>query len=107
LDSFATGYQAGMQVNIKGVRVDFSTVNTLIDHSEFLAVAMTLAEGPFKKLQGYWRFIQLSELGSKVQLELSYEIKSKLIGRIFAKGFDQVASQLVSDFVSRAGEVYA
>jgi Oligoketide cyclase/lipid transport protein len=82
-------------------------VNTLIDDNEFLAVAMTLSKGPFRRLQGYWRFVQLSELGSKVQLELSYEVKSKMIGRMFAKGFDQVASQLVSDFVKRAGDVYA
>lgn len=107
LDSFATGYEAGMQVKIKGVRVEFSTINTLIDHSDFLAVAMTLSNGPFRKLHGYWRFTQLSEQGSKVQLELCYEIKSKLIGRMFARGFDQVASQLVSDFVSRAGNIYA
>ena len=43
LDTFATGYEAGMQVKIKGIRVDFSTVNTLIDDSDFLAVAMTLS----------------------------------------------------------------
>jgi len=107
LDTFATGYEAGMQVKLKGIRVDFSTINTLIDDMDFLAVAMTLSKGPFRKLQGYWRFIQLSEMGSKVQLELSYEIKSKMIGRMFAKGFDQVASQMVSDFVRRAGDVYA
>ena len=108
LNTFATGYEAGMQVNIKGIRVDFSTVNTLIDHnSHQLEVAMTLLKGPFQNLQGFWRFTQLSELGSKVELELKYQVKSKLIGRMFAKGFDQVAAQMVSDFVVRAGNLYA
>lgn len=100
-------YIAGMVINIKGIQVEFSTKNTLVHENGITQMFMTLVSGPFKKMSGEWRFQQFPEFGSKVELQLQYEIKSKLLGRVFAKGFEQIAGHLVNDFVNRAGVVYA
>lgn len=100
-------YVAGLVISIKGIQVEFATQNTILQKGESTYMQMALISGPFKKMTGQWRFQQLSELGSKVELHLQYEIKSQLLGRMFAKGFDQIAGHLVNDFVNRAGVIYA
>lgn len=102
-----SAYIAGMVIKIKGVQVEFATKNTVVQDGDITGLYMTLVKGPFKKMSGEWRFQQFPEFGSKVELQLQYEIKSQLLGRMFAKGFDQIAAQLVNEFVNRAGEVYA
>jgi len=104
---FTNGYVAGMVINIKGIQVEFKTKNHIVDNKDSISMFMMLESGPFKEMSGQWYFKQFSELGSKVELQLQYEIKSKLLGKIFTKGFDQIASRLVNDFVRRAGDVYA
>ncbi len=106
-NSFEGGYAAGMTIKIKGVQVEFVTENKIIEDGDFISMYMSLISGPFRNLSGEWRFHQYPEFGSKVELQLQYEIKSQLLGRVFAKGFDQVASHLVNDFVNRAGVIYA
>ena len=101
------GYIAGMVISIKGIQVEFATKNTIVHDNEITSMFMTLVSGPFKNMSGEWRFQQFPEFGSKVELQLQYEIKSQLLGRMFAKGFDQIAGHLVNDFVNRAGVVYA
>lgn len=102
-----TGYVAGMVIRIKGVQVEFATKNTIVHDNEITSLFMNLVSGPFKKMSGEWRFQQYPEFGSKVELQLQYEIKSQMLGRMFSKGFDQIAGHLVNDFVNRAGVIYA
>jgi len=104
---FENGYEAGMLIKIKGIQVEFVTRNEIIREAEITRMLMSLISGPFQSLSGEWRFLQFPELGSKVELQLSYEIRSQVIGKMFAKGFDQIAGRLVNDFVNRAGAVYA
>ncbi len=104
---FEGGYEAGMVIRIKGIQIEFVTRNEIIHHDDHISMPMTLVSGPFRKLSGQWRFHQYPSMGSKVELQLQYEIRSQLLGRMFAKGFDQIAGGLVNDFVQRAGEVYA
>lgn len=106
-EQFSNGYVAGMVIRLKGIQVEFSTRNELVSLDELTTVDMSLVKGPFKKLSGQWRFLQFPSLGSKVELQLLYEVKSQVLGKMFAKGFDQLASRMVGDFVKRAGEVYA
>ncbi len=100
-------YVAGLVISVKGIQVEFATQNTMVQNGKTIYMHMALVSGPFKKMTGQWRFQQFPELGSKVELQLQYEIKSQLLGRMFAKGFDQIAGHLVNDFVTRAGEIYA
>lgn len=65
-----------------------------------------LIEGPFKRLDGYWRFQPLREDASKVSLDLEFEFTNSIVRMAFGRVFDQVANRMVDSFVTRADEVY-
>lgn len=69
-------------------------------------IEMRLVEGPFKNLEGFWRFDALEGGASKVSLDLEFEFSSKLVAMAIGPVFNQVANSLVDAFVSRAKEVY-
>lgn len=106
-ETFKNGYVAGMLIKISGVEVEFATRNTIEIDGDYINLMMSLEKGPFKKLSGQWQFHQFPAFGSKVELQLQYEIKSQVLGKMFTKGFDQLAAGLVNDFVNRAGVLYA
>jgi len=106
LSSDEQHYTAGMVIKIKGVQIEFQTANTIATDGDNITLTMNLLKGPFRNLTGVWEFSGFSAQGCKVSLHMSYEIRSQLLGRLFAKGFDQIAGQMVTDFVRRAGDVY-
>lgn len=70
------------------------------------SIEMALVDGPFRHLQGSWRFTQLSEEGSKVELDLSFEFASSVVDVIFGRFFEEVCNALVDAFRKRADAVY-
>jgi len=92
-----------IEVSRLGITQAFSTCNQLDPPGR---MGITLHEGPFKKLQGEWRFIALRDDACKVVLTLEFEFAGRLINAAFGKVFHQVASSLVESFVERAREVY-
>ena len=95
--------KASLTVLVAGVRQSFTTMNKLVRGER---VEMRLHEGPFKKLQGEWTFVQLGEDGCKISLELDFEISKGPMARLFGKGFGKIADRLVEDFCRRAELVY-
>ncbi|RLK50770.1 ribosome-associated toxin RatA of RatAB toxin-antitoxin module [Alkalispirillum mobile] len=69
-------------------------------------IEIRLVEGPFKRLDGYWRFQRLDDDASKIVLDLEFEFSNRLMGMAFGRVFTQVANRLVDAFVSRAEQVY-
>jgi len=63
-------------------------------------------EGPFRELDGSWRFTDLAGRGCKVELRLHYEFAGRLLGRLVGPVFQHIANTLVEAFVMRAGQVY-
>lgn len=86
-----------------GIERPFATVNRLQPGK---MMEMRLLEGPFKQLEGFWRFQPLREDACKVSLDLDFEFSSKVISLAFGKIFTQIANTLVDAFVRRAEEVY-
>jgi ribosome-associated toxin RatA of RatAB toxin-antitoxin module len=60
---------------------------------------MHLLEGPFKALEGVWRFKSLSDTACKVTLELQFEPMSSLMEGVLKLGLQAMADQMVNDFV--------
>ncbi len=81
----------------------FSTQNRL-QHNKM--IEMRLLNGPFKHLEGFWRFEPLSEKTCQVKLDLDFEFSNKLWSLAFGPVFIQVANTLVDAFCKRADEVY-
>lgn len=81
----------------------FTTRNKLVEHS---AIDITLVGGPFRRLEGGWRFHELGEGGCRVSLELEFAFDSKLLDMMFGAFFEQTCNSLVDAFTRRAVEVY-
>lgn len=69
-------------------------------------IEMRLEQGPFKQLEGFWRFDTLGERACKVSLDLEFEFSNRLIGMAMGPIFSQIANSLVDAFSKRAVEVY-
>jgi len=86
-----------------GVNKSFTTEN----HQQVNKyIEVKLVDGPFKKLEGYWRFDALKEDACKVSLDLEYEFSNKLLGMVVGPVFNQVANTMVDSFVKQARGTY-
>lgn len=95
--------RATIHINYRGIRQSFSTENA---KSEPRLMRIKLIEGPFKKLEGSWRFTDLGESGCKIELSLCYEFSSRLLEKLVGPVFSHIANSLVDAFVKRAQSVY-
>jgi ribosome-associated toxin RatA of RatAB toxin-antitoxin module len=86
-----------------GVNKSFTTENHQQANE---TIEVKLVDGPFKKLEGYWRFDALKEDACKVSLDLEYEFSSKILGMVVGPVFNQVANTMVDSFVKQAKVVY-
>lgn len=86
-----------------GVEKSFVTANR---HQHAKMIDIRLVEGPFRHLEGYWRFYDLGEGSSKVTLDMEFEFSNRMVAYAFGKVFTQVANLLVDSFSQRARQVY-
>src|SRR2546426_899121 len=86
-----------------GLRKSFTTCNRLQKNK---MIEIRLIHGPFRNLEGFWRFNPQSDESCLVMLDLEFELSSRLFGLAFGAVFHQVANTLVDAFCTRAQEVY-
>lgn len=86
-----------------GMSKAFTTLNRLQPHR---MIEMRLVEGPFKMLEGFWRFESNGDGTSNVRLDLEFEFSNRLLAMMFGPVFHQAASMLVDAFSDRAKAVY-
>ncbi|NBI42647.1 ubiquinone-binding protein [[Haemophilus] felis] len=86
-----------------GISQRFTTHNQMIENC---SIKMQLVEGPFKFLQGEWRFEALDEQSCEIQLQLQFEFSNPLIAMAFGKIFTHLTSKMIDAFKQRAKEVY-
>lgn len=96
--------QASLLVSKAGITKWFTTKNSLVKDNK---VHMELVDGPFKRLKGFWELVPLSDEACKVILELEYEFSNQLTEIAFGKIFNNLTTNMVSAFTTRAKEVYA
>lgn len=97
------GMKASLLVAKAGIKQWFTTSNRITPAH---AIEMTLVDGPFKRLQGGWRFVPLDEGACKIELLLEFEFSSALVEVAFGKVFQQLTSSMVNAFITRARQVY-
>lgn len=95
--------QAALLVSKAGIKQWFTTENVLLPAKQ---IQMKLVEGPFKQLQGSWTFSPLNESACKIELNLQFEFKSKMVELAFGKVFNGLAANMVNAFTQRAKVVY-
>lgn len=95
--------EAVLEIGIAGVHKSFRTRNTL---TEGESIKIELVSGPFKHLDGWWRFADLPDGGSEVSLELRFEVAASPLAVIFSGLFEELARSQMTAFVARAKERY-
>ena len=87
-----------------GLQKSFTTMNRLQPHK---MIEIRLIDGPFRQLQGFWRFEPVDQGQSRVALDLEFEFSTRWVALMFGPAFQQIASMLVDCFTQRADDVYA
>ena len=90
---------ATLRINFRGLKQEFTTENRDRLNER---IDMKLVSGPFRALEGSWRFTPLSEGACKVELDLRYEFASRLLDKVAGTVFDEIANSLVDAFARQA-----
>ncbi|MGH8802730.1 MAG: type II toxin-antitoxin system RatA family toxin [Casimicrobiaceae bacterium] len=90
---------ARIDIDYHGVRAHFTTANLDTPPER---IVITLKDGPFRALNGEWRFTALSDDGCRVDFELAYEFATKLLERVVGPVFGHIARTFIEAFVRRA-----
>ena len=100
----ATRTRATIHVNYHGVRQSFTTDNAKEPPEK---MTIRLVEGPFRVLDGEWRFKPLAEDACKIEFCLHYEFSSRILEKLVGPVFSYIANTMVDAFVKRADKLYA
>jgi ribosome-associated toxin RatA of RatAB toxin-antitoxin module len=97
-----------LEMERMGVKEQFTTRNLLTPPTEML---MKLVDGPFKSLDGCWRFTAISDTdgvprGTRVDLSIEFEFKNALLEMLMGKAFEASCGSLVDAFTQRARALY-
>ncbi|MBM3357951.1 MAG: type II toxin-antitoxin system RatA family toxin [Betaproteobacteria bacterium] len=95
--------RATILIDYHGIKHGFTTENAKREPEE---MKIRLIEGPFRRLDGDWRFIELGESGCRIEFSLHYEFASRLLEKLVGPVFSHIANTLVDAFVRRAEQVY-
>jgi ribosome-associated toxin RatA of RatAB toxin-antitoxin module len=94
---------ATLHIAYHGLNQKFTTEN----HKTYPSLMMiNLVDGPFKHLEGVWRFIALDDSACKIEFMLNYEFTNSFLEKIIAPVFSHIANTFVDGFVVRADIVY-
>lgn len=95
--------EATLEMTKSGLTKSFTTRNTL---QRPQSIGLALVGGPFRHLQGGWRFQALGDDGCKVSLELEFEFQSRMTDMLFGQVFEDICNALIDAFTRRAAEIY-
>ena len=95
--------EATLEIAKGPLHKSFTTRNTMWHASR---IDIRLVRGPFRHLDGRWVFEDLGEAGSRVSLEMHFDVAGALLRRTLGPLFAEVANALVGAFCRRARAVY-
>lgn len=94
---------ATLHINYHGIKAHFSTINQKTFPSLMI---IRLRDGPFRQLDGNWRFTPLGEAACKIEFRLHYEFSSRLLEKAVGSVFNHIANTFIESFVKRAKEIH-
>ena len=94
---------ATVKINYHHIKQSFTTKNVRTPPHQ---IVMSLQDGPFRQLDGSWRFIPLGDSACKIEFRLHYEFSSKLLEKLVGPVFHFIANSFVDAFIHRAEKVY-
>jgi ribosome-associated toxin RatA of RatAB toxin-antitoxin module len=94
--------QAAILMQAAGLDHWFTTANRMRPGE---SIDISLVDGPFKQLQGNWRFTAIEDEACKIELILQYEIKHNLAAAVISPAFSRIANTMVDSFCKRARDL--
>jgi ribosome-associated toxin RatA of RatAB toxin-antitoxin module len=95
--------RARIEMHKGGVHKSFTTRNRL---QKDKMIEIRLLEGPFLRLEGFWRFQALRSDACKISLDMEFEFASPLLQMAIGPVFKQITNSLVDAFCKHAMELY-
>jgi ribosome-associated toxin RatA of RatAB toxin-antitoxin module len=95
--------EATLELHKGSLSDHFTTRNT---RCEFETIEIELIDGPFRHLQGGWRFTEIGEEGCKLALELDFEFENMFVDMIFGSFFEDTCNSLINAYSKRAKTVF-
>ena len=94
---------ASLEISRGPVRKSFTTRNRMAEPER---IDIELVDGPFSSLDGRWSFHGTEAGGCRVELDMRFEISSRVLARVLAPLFEEIARTMVDAFCRRARQVY-
>ena len=94
---------ATLHIAYHGIKQNFTTENHKVYPS---LMDIKLRDGPFRHLEGVWKFIALNDDACKIEFRLNYEFSNGFLEKLIAPVFSHIANTFVDAFVERADKVY-
>lgn len=91
-------------ISAAGMSKSFTTCNHLQRNK---MIEIRLVDGPFRHLEGFWRFDETQDGGCRISFDLEFEFAGGLFSMILGPVFEQVTNKMVDAFCARAEEMHA
>ena len=98
--------RAKLAVGFRFLRERFTSV---VVFEPGCAVCMSSSDGPFRSLQGEWRFASVDGKGGpscRVEFSLEFVFRSVLVEKTFGPVFGEAQRRLIVSFEKRAADLY-
>ena len=69
-------------------------------------IDVSLLSGPFRKLVNRWRFIDAGEAGARIEFDIEFQFKSRLLEGLLKANFHHAVERLMTCFEDRAALLY-
>ena len=70
-------------------------------------IDVSLLAGPFRRLTNNWAFFDAGEGGARVEFDIDFQFKSRLLEALLAANFVHAVDRLMECFEARAEALYA
>ena len=91
-------FEGELEISFGPFRHAFSTINKVQFPS---LISMKLAKGPFRMLEGYWSFKEITKQSCEVSFKLIFEFYHSILSYAFSVFFQQIYSSLIDSFEAR------
>lgn len=95
---------AEVRIRYQFVRERFST-HVYLDKGNH-TVEVSLARGPFRKLNNTWKIHALDDGSSFVEFEVEYELAIPFLSQLLSANEDRAAASIMRAFEKRAGQLF-
>ena len=98
-----TEVTASLEIARGPIRKSFTTRNRMAAPER---IDLELVDGPFSSLDGRWSFEETAAQGCRIGLDMRFEISNRMLARVLAPLFEEIAGTMVDAFCRRARQVY-